>query len=71
MNVTKATVRKYNMRDSSREREAIEFWKGRSHEEKISVLEMLRTIWIKMNSEQWKHGDFKRFRRVLRIVKQA
>ena len=54
------TVRKYALKDSAQDRDDLEFWKKQSYEEKISVVETLRQIWMKMNLKQSNNADFKR-----------
>ena len=65
------TVRKYALKDPAQDRDDLEFWKKQSYEEKISVVETLRQIWMKMNLKQSNNADFKRLRRVFRITKQV
>lgn len=69
--LVKKIVRKYKLQDTAQDSKDKEFWVKQSYEEKLKVLERLRTIWQKMNPNKTSNGDPKRFRRVFRIVKQA
>jgi hypothetical protein len=63
-------ARKYALGDPKQELDDKEFWEKQARDYKIEVLEVLREIWGKMNTEGQSNGDLKGFRRVLRITKR-
>lgn len=67
----KPQVKKYSLKDPRQDLDEKEIWKNETMENKIHVLEILRKMWIKMNSQQEDHGGFQGLRRVFHITKQT
>jgi hypothetical protein len=67
----KKHVKVYHLGDPRQEFDERQYWPKRSYQYKLSVLEQLRAAWVKMIPKRRVNGDFKRLRRVFRIIKQA
>jgi len=62
------SVRKIELKDLESDQDK-DYWAGKTIEEKIEAIEILRNSFGKMKGANEESGSLKRFRRVLRIAK--
>ncbi|MEX2478626.1 MAG: hypothetical protein WD357_09335 [Gracilimonas sp.] len=67
----KAVVKKYDLKDGTQERDTLEYWKHKSIEHKLEVLESLRADAIKMGLYPHLNEKEPRLQRVYKVTSQA
>lgn len=52
------------------ERDEVKFWKNKSYEEKLSIVQVLRELYISLFNKEEEYSDNrKRLRRIYRVIK--
>ncbi|WP_395086536.1 hypothetical protein [Gracilimonas sp.] len=67
----KAVVKKYNLKDRSQQKDTLEYWKGKSIEHKLEVLDSLRDDAIKMGLYPDLNESEPRLQRVYKITSRS
>lgn len=63
-------VKKRDLRDPAAELEEKREWSRRPYKVKLDTLELLRRMWLTIDTRKGPHGSLEGFRRVFRIVKR-
>jgi predicted Fe-S protein YdhL (DUF1289 family) len=69
----KKVIRKYDLHDPQQYEDEREFWRSKTPEEKLQILEAIRQTGSKLKNENQEpiNGNQSRLRRVLRVVEPA